>query len=140
MCSLRSLIDIQISSDQTELKQSFFNFKYYTFVYINMGSSRQSDGPLVRHPISPTTHQSDSPLVRQPINARGISSLINIIQCIPTHHEGGSYIHVPYITERRPYMSTHPVFLRVTSLMNLPKCVLSPKIFQSPDGFLEFGK
>jgi hypothetical protein len=22
----------------------------------------------------------------------------------------GSYIHVPYITERRPYMSTHPVF------------------------------
>jgi hypothetical protein len=37
-------------------------------------------------------------------------------------HEGGSYIHVPYITERRPYMSTHPVFLRVTPVMNLPKC------------------
>jgi hypothetical protein len=49
-------------------------------------------------------------VVRQPINARGIPSLINIIQGIPTDQEGGSYIHVPYITERGPYMSTHPVF------------------------------
>ena len=72
-------------------------------------------------PDSPTPHQSDNPLVRQPINARGISSLINILQGIPTDHEGGSYIHVPYITERRPYMSTHPFFMRVTSVMNLPK-------------------
>ena len=53
---------------------------------------------------------SDGPLVRQPINARGIPSLINILQGILTDHEGGSYIHVPYITERRPYMSTHPIF------------------------------
>jgi hypothetical protein len=35
---------------------------------------------------------------------------------------------VPYITERRPCMSTHPFFLLVTSVMNLPKCVLSPEI------------
>ena len=35
------------------------------------------------------------PIVRQPINARGIPSLINILQGIPTDHEGGSYIHVP---------------------------------------------
>ena len=46
------------------------------------------------------------------MNARGIPSLINILQGIPTDHEGGSYIHVhvPCITERRPYMSTPPVF------------------------------
>ena len=42
------------------------------------------------------------------MNARGIPSLINMLQGIPT--EGGSYIHVPCITERRPYMSTHPGF------------------------------
>ena len=29
-----------------------------------------------------------------------------MLQGIPTDHEGGSYIHVSYITERRPYMST----------------------------------
>jgi hypothetical protein len=29
---------------------------------------------------------------------------------------------------------------RITSVMNLPKCVLSPEIFQSPDGSREFGK
>jgi hypothetical protein len=69
-----------------------------------------------------------------------MTSLINILQGIPTDHEGGSYIHVPYITERRPYMSTHLVFLRVAAVMNLPKCVLSPEIFQSPDGSREFGK
>ena len=38
------------------------------------------------------------------MNARGIPSLINILQGIPTDHGGGSYIHVPYIIERRPYM------------------------------------
>jgi hypothetical protein len=31
-------------------------------------------------------------------------------QDLLTDHEGGSYIHVLYITERRPYMSTHPFF------------------------------
>jgi hypothetical protein len=46
------------------------------------------------------------------LNARGIPSLINILQGIPT--EGGSYIHVPCITERRPYMSTHPGFFAVS--------------------------
>jgi hypothetical protein len=49
-------------------------------------------------------------IYKRPINARGIPNLINILQGIPTDHEGGSYIHVPYITERRPYMSTHPFF------------------------------
>ena len=93
--------------------------------------THQSVRPLVRQPISPTNQQSDSPLARQPINARGIPSLINILQGIPTDHEGGSYIHVPYITR---------VFLRVTPVMNLPKCVPSPEIFQSPDGSREFGK
>ena len=57
-----------------------------------------------------SSQESDGPLVRQPINARGIASLINILQGIPTDHEGGSCLHVPYITERRPYMSTHPFF------------------------------
>jgi len=37
-------------------------------------------------------------------------SFINILQGIPTDHEVDSYIHVLYITERRPCMSTHPVF------------------------------
>ena len=46
----------------------------------------------------------------QPINERGIPSLINILQGIQTDHEGGSYIHVPYIAEHRPYMSTRPFF------------------------------
>jgi len=67
-------------------------------------------------------------------------SLINILQGIPTDHEGGYYIHVPYITECRPYMSTHPVFLRVKPVMNLPKCLLLPEIFQSPDESRELGK
>ena len=98
-------------------------------------TAHSSDSPLVRQPISPTTHQSDSPLVRQPIiNARGIPSLINnnILEGITTNHEGDSYIHVPYLAGRRPYMSTRSGgFLRVTLVMNLPKYVLSIDIFQS---------
>ena len=76
-------------------------------------TAHSSDSPLVRQPISPTSHQSDSPLVRQPIiNARGIPSLINnnILEGITTNHEGGSYIHVPYLAGRRPYMSTRSGF------------------------------
>jgi hypothetical protein len=68
------------------------------------------------------------------LNKAYLLCLINILQGIPTDHEGGSYIHVPYITERRPYMSTRPFFLRVTPVMHLPKCVILPEIFQSLDG------
>ena len=42
--------------------------------------------------------------------------------------QGGSYIHVPYITERRPYMTTRPFYLRVILFMNLPKCVFSHRV------------
>ena len=66
--------------------------------------------PIVRRPISPTAHQSDNPIVRQPISpttykCKSIPSLINIFQGIPTDHEGGSYIHVPYIT--RVFFANH---------------------------------
>ena len=102
-------------------------------------TAHQFDNPLIRQPISLTTHQSDNPLVRQPISpttykCKSIPSLINILQGIPTDHKGDSYIHVPYITARRPYMSTQRFFLRVTPVMNLPKYVLYPRFFNHPTG------
>ena len=92
-------------------------------------------GLLWGPPDSPTAHQSDSSLVRQPINARGMPSLINILQGIPTDHEGGSYIHVPYITTSSIHDNS-PVFLRVTPVMNLPKCDQA----QASDQFLATNK
>ena len=86
-CLLKSIVSV------IKYFESDFLGKYSITVY------RNGVLPIVRQPIS-----------WQPINARGIPSLINILQGIPTDHEGGSYIHVPYITESRPYMSTHPFF------------------------------
>ena len=47
-------------------------------------------------------------------------SLINFLQGIPTDHEGGSYIHVPYITERLN-LDIEIIFIHIPILILLDK-------------------
>ena len=52
--------------DLVTIKNSSYSFRYNNTVNIP-GSGHNSDSPLFRQPIFPTSHYSDSPLLRQPI-------------------------------------------------------------------------
>jgi hypothetical protein len=95
-----------------------------------MGRQTIGRTPFYRYSVSFTilNHHLIGNVLLQ-VMLRGIPSLINILKGIPTNHEGGSYI-----TERRPYMSTHPFFCGSHRSWICRNVSSHPRFFNHPTG------